>query len=213
MLQAALILIPTINEIKREIDIFDREFVIMKNIPLDFFGIIYLKCVKGEKEKLNTYKMNGISKIHVRSHHLSPFQQCPILSMRTFILVKLFTVSDIRRFLQDDEIEDYDDDYDDVNYDDDYNHNNNTDSQDTNNYPTNIKAEASNSQTTVHQTYLLESSFISRNPLTGNDFAAIKTSLVKRAPRVEVDINITHPHPRNLPFAETVMDSSRLSNG
>ena len=86
--------------------------------------------------------------------------------------------------------------------------------QDTNNYPTNISAEASNRQTTAHETYLLESSYISRNPLTGNDFATIRTSVVKRAPLVEVDINITHPHPpRNLPFAKTVMDSSRLSNG
>ena len=170
-LQAALILIPTINEIKREIDIFARECVIIKNIPLEFFGIIYLKCVKGEKEKLNTYKMNE-TQIHVRSYPLSPFRQCPILSMRPLILIKLFTVSDIRRFLQDDEIEDYDDVYDD-DYDDDYDHNNNIDLQDKNNYPANSSAEASNRQTTAHETYLLESSFISRNPLTGNDFAAI----------------------------------------
>ena len=134
--------------------------------------------------------------------------------MRPLILVKLFTVSDIRRFLQDNEIEDYDDDYDDVDYDDDYDHNNNIDSQNTNNYPAYISAEASNHQTTAHETYLLESCFISRNPLISNDFAAIRTSVVKRAPLVEVDINVTDPHPRNLPLAETVMDSSsRLSNG
>ena len=84
-------------EIKREIDIFDHKCVIMKNIPFDFFFIIYLKCVKGEKEKLNSYKMND-TQIHVRSYPLSPFRQCPIISMRPLIFVKLFTVSDIRRF-------------------------------------------------------------------------------------------------------------------
>ena len=104
---------------------------------------------------------------------------------------------------------------DDVDYDDDYDHNNNnTNSQDTNNYPTNISAEASNRQTTAHETYLLESSFNSRNPLVGNDLAAIKTSVINCVPLTEVDINITISHPHNLPCcAETVMDSSKLSNG
>ena len=67
-----------------------------------FFWIIYLKCVKGEKEKFNTYKMNK-TQTYVRSYPLSFFQKCPILSMRPFIFAKLFTVSDIRRFLLDDE--------------------------------------------------------------------------------------------------------------
>ena len=40
-LQAALILIPTINEIKREIDIFERECVIIKNIPLEFSALLF----------------------------------------------------------------------------------------------------------------------------------------------------------------------------
>ena len=53
--QAALNLLPAIEEIKREIDIFNREFVLTKKNPIVFFGIIYLKCVKGEKEKLNKF--------------------------------------------------------------------------------------------------------------------------------------------------------------
>ena len=165
-LQAALIVLPAINEIKREIDMFNRECVLKKNIPIDFFGILYLKCVKGEKEKLNTYKMNA-TRIHVRSYHLSSFQKCPILSMRPLILVNLFTVSDIRRFSQDDEIEDYDDDDDDDD-DDDYNTDYNT-----------------NRENTARETSLLESNFISRNPLIGNDLAIIKNSVVKCAPIVE----------------------------
>jgi len=36
-LQAALILLPAIEEIKREIDMFNRECVLKKNIPIDFF--------------------------------------------------------------------------------------------------------------------------------------------------------------------------------
>ena len=94
--QAALNLLPAIEEIKREIDIFNRKFVLIKNIPLYFFGIIYLKCVKGEKEKLDTYKIN-VTQNHVRSYPFGPFKQCPILSMRPLVLVKLFTISDIRR--------------------------------------------------------------------------------------------------------------------
>ena len=116
---------------------------------------------------------------HVRSYPLSFFQQCPILSMRPLIFAKLFTVSDIRRLLQDDEIEDYDDDYD---YD--YDHNYLQDSKD---YSTNFNAEASNCEKTVHETSLLESNFISRNPLIGNNFVAIKNSVVKCVPLVEVN--------------------------
>ena len=44
----------------------------------------------------------------------------------------------------------------------------NKNSQDSNYYQTNISAEASNCKITVRETYLLESDFISRNPLIGN---------------------------------------------
>ena len=151
--------------------------------------------MKGGKEKFNSYEIKE-TQIHVRSYPISSFQQCPILSMRPLLLVKLFTVSDTRCLLQDDEIEDYDD------YDDDYvdedDQNYITNSKDTNNYPIHICAEASNRQNTVHETYLLESNFISRNPLIGNDFAAIKNSVVKCAPLAEADQDyITNPQDSN----------------
>ena len=183
---------------------FNRECVLKKNIPIDFFGILYLKCVKGEKEKLNTYKMNA-TQTHVRSYHLSSFQKCPILSMRPLILVNLFTVSDIRRFSQDDEIEDYDDDDDDDDdddNDDDYNTDYNT-----------------NRENTARETSLLESNFISRNPLIGNDLAVIKNSVVKCAPIVEASncentARETSLLESNLKcIANAILSKSRLING
>ena len=79
-------------------------------------------------------------------------------------------------------------------------------------YPNHINADASSSshQATDNETYLLESSFISRNPLVGNDFDDTKTSVLDCA-LVDVDNTITHP--RNLPCAKTVMNSFSLSNG
>ena len=177
---------------------FNRECVFKKNIPIDFFGIFYLKCVKGE-----TYKMNE-TQIHVRSYHFSSFQQCPILSMRPVILVKLFTVSDIRCLLQDDEIENYDDDDDDaaaaadgddVDDDDGDHHHHHHHHHHHQNYNTNC-------ENTAPETSLLESNFISRNPLIGNEYAAIKNSVVKCAPIVEVDINITVSYPCNPPIVD-----------
>ena len=79
----------------------------------------------------------------------------------------------------------------------------NTNSQDSNNYPTNFSAEASNRQNTAHETSLLESfNFISRNPLIGYDFAAIKNSVVKCALLFEFVINITFSCPWNLPIVD-----------
>ena len=65
--------------------------------------------------------------------------------------------------------------------------NSNTNLQDSNSYQTNISDEASNRENTARETYLLESDFISRNPLIGNDFDAIKNSVVKCFPLVEVN--------------------------
>jgi uncharacterized caspase-like protein len=62
--------------------------------------------------------------------------------------------------------------------------------------------EASNRQNTAHETYLLESNFISRNPLIGYDFAAIKNSVVKCALLFEFVINITFSCPWNLPIVD-----------
>ena len=58
--------------------------------------------------------------------------------------------------------------------------------QDSNDYSTNFNAETSNCEKTVHETSLPESDFISRNPLIGNNFVAIKNSVVKCVPLVEV---------------------------
>ena len=80
-------------------------------------------------------------------------------------------------------------------------HSYNTNSQHTNNYPIHISAEASNLQNTAHETSLLESFiFISTNPLIGNDFAAIKSSVVKCA-RIAVDMNISFSHLFNITIA------------
>ena len=79
---------------------------------------------------------------------------------------------------------------------DDYDHNINTNSQDAEIYPTNFNAEAFDHQATTNETYLLESSFISRNPLVGNDFVDIKTSVLDYA-LVDVDMQPTITIHRN----------------
>ena len=55
-------------------------------------------------------------------------------------------------------------------------------------YPTNFNAEASKCKKTVSETSLLESNNISRNPLIGNNFVAIKNSVVRCVPLAEVDL-------------------------
>jgi len=94
---------------------------------------------------------------------------------------------------------------------DDYNHNNNSNSQDAEIYPTHINADASSHQATTNETYLLESYFISRNPLIGNDYDDIKTSVLESCALFDVDNTIIHP--RNLPCAKLFWVVFRLSNG
>ena len=109
------------------------------------------------------------------------------------------------------DIEDYDDD----DYDYDYDH---TYLQDSTDYSTNFNAGTSNCEKTVHETSLLESDFISRNPLIDNNFVAIKNSVVKCVPLVEVNPPITDladkktVHETSLPESDFISRNPLIGN-
>ena len=69
-----------------------------------------------------------------------------------------------------------------------------------------------NRQNTAHETSLLESfNFISRNPLIGYDFAAIKNSVVKCAPIVEASNCENNPRERPLSSSLTLFQGTLSS--
>ena len=181
-LQSARLLGPVIKELQHEMIMFNSNIAIPFCVSTELFYQVYFEKLKFVKAKTvnHTY--------HVYHETLYPpikdicyfpvnrELSCPVLSMREFTTEKLFTIVDIQRILyycDDDYDNDSESEYDEVV---------STDNPTTygEGLPcTDAYTDASNLQVITPETYLPESTFISRNPLSDKSLDEEEAAVVR----------------------------------